>query len=83
MQQLLLIGIALAMLAALAIFGFLFFAWSAKKTLVRGETAWSAKKIPIKRKRFDSKKKRSDSFLESISAETSEYLKSKDESNNK
>ena len=86
MNHFLIIGIALAILIFIALLGIFLFAWSAKKTLLRGETAWSAKNIPIRRSDFDSNMKRSDqripsSMLESISDQTREYLTSEEELN--
>ena len=61
---------------------FFLFAWSAKSTLLKGETTWSAKSMPIKRNKSRSKKEFSTSLLEQISDQTSNYLGS-DESINR
>tara|TARA_Y100001968_G_C19083168_1_gene584016 strand:+ start:110 stop:379 length:270 start_codon:yes stop_codon:yes gene_type:complete len=88
MNQFLIFGIALVILVFIASLAFLLFAWSAKKTLVRGETTWSAKNIPIRRKGFNSSSKRAEkaipsSMLQSISDQTREYLTSDEELNEK
>tara|TARA_Y100001968_G_scaffold331726_1_gene387406 strand:+ start:848 stop:1099 length:252 start_codon:yes stop_codon:yes gene_type:complete len=78
--------IALALLvafAAISLIALFFYAWSAKKTLVRGGSSWSAKDIPIKRKDSSLRKKIETnvgraSLLESISDQTSEYLNSEE-----
>ena len=79
MNHLFLIVLILAVLSIIILFLFLLFAWSAKKTLVRGETAWSAKNIPIKRSKNITKKDRESSLLESISIQTRDYLISEEE----
>ena len=87
MNQFFLIAVSLAILSLLTL-GILFLlAWSAKKTLLRGETAWSAKSIPINRRGFKdkskSKKESSFSMLQSISEQTREYLNYEEEFNEK
>ena len=83
MNQYLIAAALILLLAALAVIALFFFAWSAKKTLIRGGTTWSAKDFPIKRKSYTSANNRannieSSSLLESISDQTSEYLSSED-----
>ena len=84
MNQFLVIGIAIVFILLLALAGLLILAWSAKKTLIRGGSTWSAKSIPIKRSPLNPKKRTSthqgaSSMLESISELTREYLNSDEE----
>tara|TARA_Y100001968_G_C18839342_1_gene472786 strand:- start:109 stop:354 length:246 start_codon:yes stop_codon:yes gene_type:complete len=74
MNQFILILIAILILAIIVFLGLFFFAWSAKKTLLRGETAWSAKNIPIRRNKPSNRRERGSSLLEAIYEETNEYL---------
>ena len=53
-------------------------AWEAKKSLLKGGVAWSAKKIPIKRSDKSTNKDRktkSKNILEEIDFESNEFLK--------
>ena len=84
MNPFLSIGIALVIFFILAVLFLALTAWSAKKTLIRGGSTWSAKSIPIKRSPLNSKKITSahqgaSSMLESISDLTREYLNSDEE----
>ena len=70
------IAIAFATLAAIA-----FLAWSAKKTLLKGQMAWSAKDLPIVRKKVNplNKKEAKDNelkLLSEIANKSNEFLKS-------
>ena len=49
---------------------FLLFAWSARKTLLRGGVAWSAKELPLKR----NKKENDSALLNKIDIESSDFL---------
>tara|TARA_Y100001968_G_scaffold331769_1_gene387588 strand:+ start:1350 stop:1616 length:267 start_codon:yes stop_codon:yes gene_type:complete len=82
MNQFLIIFIILAIIS-IVIYSFLFLAWSAKKTLLKGTTTWSAKNLPIKRSKKYSNKEGSSSLLESISIQTREYLISEKEEEGK
>ena len=85
MNHFLLIALAVAILAILSIGVLFLLAWSAKKTLIKGETAWSAKSIPINRTnlkgRPKSDRENASSMLESISEQTREYLNYEEELN--
>ena len=72
------IGISLFTLITIAA---LFYLWVAKKSLIRGGTSWSAKEIPIKRNRSQSKNKETSSFLESIASQSKDYLESEEQLN--
>ncbi len=76
MSTFLIISITLVLSFLICIVIFLYFAWSAKRTLLKGQTSWSAKKIPIKRTELKLKKTISNTLLERISAQTSDYLSS-------
>ena len=81
MAKFILILIAILIFALISVSVLLFLAWSAKKTLLRGETAWSAKNIPIKRNKASRNIDRGSSLLEAISEETNEYLGGQDKNN--
>ncbi|WP_320665023.1 hypothetical protein [Prochlorococcus sp. MIT 1223] len=87
MNQFLITFIAIALFVCFAVALLLLFVWSAKKTLIKGGTAWSAKDFPIKRNSSRSITQRelgdsATSLLESISDETKEYLKAEEENHN-
>ena len=63
------IGIIILIFITLALI--LFIAWSAKKTLIRGGVAWSARELPLKR----NKKPSTSSLLKEIEIQSEEYLK--------
>tara|TARA_Y100001968_G_C19205210_1_gene641954 strand:- start:120 stop:386 length:267 start_codon:yes stop_codon:yes gene_type:complete len=83
MNNFLIIAIVFAILILMALAALSWIAWSAKKTLIRGGTAWSAKNMPINRSspndQSASGQKRSSSMLESISNQTNEYLNDEEE----
>ncbi len=77
--MLFIILLLLALLLIASVVVLFYFAWSAKTTLSKGQTSWSAKSIPIKRNKFIPKTKKNSSLLEVISNQTSEYLESKED----
>tara|TARA_Y100001968_G_scaffold229942_1_gene212769 strand:+ start:399 stop:647 length:249 start_codon:yes stop_codon:yes gene_type:complete len=81
MSIFLLTGLGVLSLIVIGITFFVFFAWSAKKTLFKGQSVWSGKNIPIQRKgnREASKKPNGNQFLKSISLQTSSYLNDQEE----
>ena len=81
MNQLLTLVIVIAIIFLTVIAATLYL-WSAKKTLIRGGTSWSAKEMPIKRSQYQ-RKKNDSSLLESIASETNDYLKSENQLNEK
>ena len=88
MNNFLLFCIAIAIFLVFAVIIFLFFIWTANKTLIRGGSTWSAKKMPISHKDSssnyrDPRKGESTSMLESISKETNEYLNLENKGENK
>ena len=83
MNQLIFIFIILGVISIFLFLLFILFAWSAKKTLIRGEAAWSPKNLPIKRSKNTLKRDGSSSLLESISIQTRDYLISEEEAKSK
>ena len=80
MKLLILIGLASIALILIVLFTFAFFAWSSRQTLLKNQTAWSAKGIGIIRKKSFKKTPKdnisnNDSFLQGISNQTDEFLK--------
>tara|TARA_Y100001968_G_scaffold125129_1_gene114112 strand:+ start:574 stop:843 length:270 start_codon:yes stop_codon:yes gene_type:complete len=78
-MNLLIIFFTIAIISIFLLVIFFLFAWSAKKSLLRSEAAWSAKNIPIKRSQSKDKKQISSSLLQEISMQTNEYLTTEDE----
>tara|TARA_Y100001968_G_scaffold297588_1_gene306809 strand:- start:5416 stop:5667 length:252 start_codon:yes stop_codon:yes gene_type:complete len=71
----LIIGVTIgASFLALILFFLIFFVWSAKSTLLKGQATWSAKKLPIKRSKSILQETNNSSLLRKISDQTSEYL---------
>ncbi len=79
MSHFLIIGCVVTIVFFLILIGSFLLAWSAKKTLIRGGSTWSAKKFPIRRRNSDPNNKQASSLLESISVETSQYLQSEED----
>tara|TARA_Y100001968_G_scaffold169146_1_gene154900 strand:+ start:2213 stop:2482 length:270 start_codon:yes stop_codon:yes gene_type:complete len=79
MNQYLIILIAFAIFSFIAFSAIVLLAWSARKTLIKGGTSWSAKTIPMRKRvssqnNGNSKTRKDVSILEKISEQTSEYL---------
>tara|TARA_Y100001968_G_C18768928_1_gene441243 strand:- start:33 stop:278 length:246 start_codon:yes stop_codon:yes gene_type:complete len=81
MGKFILIVIAILIVAIISVSVLLFLVWSAKKTLLKGETAWSSKNIPIKRNKVSRNIDRGSSLLETISEETNQYLGGQEKNN--
>ncbi len=74
---LLLVTIAIVIISSLIL---AFVLWGAKNTLFKGQIAWKAKEIPIRRNKSSSKS----SLLKRIDLESSNFLKNqKEEARNK
>ena len=79
MNQILLLGFAIVILFLIIVIVFFLYAWSAKKTLLKGQSSWSAKNLPIRSKKSNLRRDKDFSLLESISSKTNEYLQSEEE----
>ena len=74
---LIIIGSVLFIFVVLVVL-FLIFAWSARKTLLRGGVAWSAKELPLSR----NNKEKGSALLKKIDNESSDFLENYKEENN-
>tara|TARA_Y100001968_G_C18930068_1_gene513831 strand:- start:123 stop:374 length:252 start_codon:yes stop_codon:yes gene_type:complete len=70
------IAILLIVLLLFALIFVLVLVWSAKGSLLKGRMAWSAKKLPLRRKKGKQKGKHEGSFLTQINDASTEFLKS-------
>ena len=84
MIKILLLLISIILILFLVIGLFFLYAWSARKTLLKGGDTWTAKNLKIKRNEQNiskNKKKNSSKFLESIYKQTDEFLTEKNNLN--
>ncbi len=81
MKLFLIVIIGLTIVSILLLIFFLLTAWSAKKTLLKAQSTWSAKSLKIHRNKNGlNKGSKGPNILEDIALQTNAYLDSKDKS---
>ena len=84
MNSLLIVFLIISCLFIITLLVFLYMAWEAKRSLLKGGVSWSAKKINITRSSRNGerdKKPKGNNILEDIDRQSNEFLRSQQDDN--